>query len=172
MSLDEKGIKYALESMYDSIEKDQVELYKKIIEGSKIKIDPDDPETFYFSLIYGFDNFLRGLIKHEISKNNEVLFILKNYMYVNNHFEKMIISKEGTACCADKSRTIIRRLLKWYKSGEKIEFDYTGEYTFHLPKVIFKTHDEIIIFYEGIQHLYYGHPVKYLEALKQITDIK
>ncbi len=76
------------------------------------------------------------------------------------------------ACCADKTRTIIKRLIDFYENGIRIEFDYTQEYTFHLPKIIFKIHEDIIEFYEGLKFLQNtGNPLKYLNAIKNLNKI-
>jgi len=116
-------------------------------------------------LLYPFETLVSGLINVEISNNDDVEFIYKHSQFVERHFQRFIENLEGSACCADKSGIIIRRLVKWFLKNEKIEFDYAQEYTYHLPKKIFKTHDEIIQFYQGVKSLYYGNPIKYMQAL-------
>jgi hypothetical protein len=101
-----------------------------------------------------------------------VVFIFSNYNFIEHHFVYWIKEVEGWQCSADKSRTIVKRLLAFYKEGTKIEFDYSGEYTFHLPKIIFTTHDSIIEFYKGLKDLKYGNPTNYLAALKSLIDKK
>jgi len=160
-------IKEVLEALGDSIQKKNIELYKKLADEA-VNHDIDTPEDFYMSLIYPHENFLKGLIQTEISKNHEVIFLLIHSNYVENHFVKFIKDIEGFACSADKSRTIMNRLLKWFKDGSRIEFDYNAEYTYHLPKSVFTTHDEIIEFYEGVKRLYYGNSKEYLVAIKNI----
>lgn len=170
MALEKEKIEEVLNGMLGSIEQDNIDLYKKLIEKrGNIKIE--DCEDFYFSLIYPHQQFLKGLIRTEICKNSKVDFLLLHSRYVENHFLKLIVQKEGSACSADKSRTIISAIFRWLKTEQKIEWNYDGEYTYHLPKTIFKTHDEIIQFYEAIKNLYYGNCKEYLEALKNIHQI-
>lgn len=160
-------IKEVLELMSDSIEADKIELYKKLID-EKCFENINDIDEFYFGLVYPHDQFLHGLIMSEISIDKDVAFILKHSQFIDSHFLYWIEKTEGSACCADKSRNILRQLVNFYKTGERIEFDYTQEYTFHLPKSNFTTHEIIIEFYEGLKGLNYGNPTKYLSALKSL----
>jgi len=166
MKINEDSIKNVLTAMTNSIGKENVELYKKLIEGSGFK-KITDVEEFFYALVYPHKNFLKGLIDYEISKNDSVKFIYLNNNFVENNFVKIIQDVEGSACSSDKSRTIVKRLCNWFINGERIEWDYSGEYTFHLPKKVFTTHDEIIEFYKGLENLYYGNYKSYLEALKK-----
>lgn len=169
MKVDNESIKNVLSGMLGNIEQDKIDLYHKIIsENEKIKID--DYDTFYYSLIYPYKQFLEGLISVELSNKREVKFILLHSQYIERHFNKIIVDKEGSACSSDKSRTIVRRLMNWFEKGERIEFDYEGEYTYHLPKTVFKTHEEIVAFYEALENLYYGNAQKYLNEM--LTLIK
>ena len=139
-------------------------MYKNLIDSSGIN-NYNTIDEFYYGIIYPFEKFTSGLIKSEISPNRNVVFIYQKLRFVENHFRNLFETIEGSACCADKSRAIVKRLIEFYKNGTKIEFDYNGEYTFHLPKKIFKTHESIICFYEGLHSLYYGISEKYLTAL-------
>jgi hypothetical protein len=163
--MEKSKIKEVLNFMADSIEQKEIELYGKLID-EKCFDKIEDVQDFYLGLIYPHEQFISGLIKSEISKNKDVVFILENSQFIEHNFRYWVEKIEGMACCADKTRTILRRLVEFYKNGTKIEFDYTAEYTFHLPKVIFKTHESIVEFYEGVKSLNFGNPTRYLNALK------
>ena len=164
----EKGeIKEVLEGMLKTLKKEEIELYKALIDKMHYKTI-EDVEDFYLGLVYPFERFLSGLIEIEISDNDDVKFILKRSQFVESHFMTLIQTVEGSACCADKSRTIMSGLLGFYKDGRLIVFDYKQQYTFHLPKTIFKTHESIIGFYEGLRGLYCGNPERYLRELLKI----
>lgn len=165
--MEKERIKEVLNFMADSIEQRHIDLYNKLID-KKCFDKIEDVEDFYIGLIYPHEQFVSGLIKSEISKNNDVLFILKHSRFIEQNYRYWVEKIEGSACCADKTRTILRRLFEFYKNGTKIEFDYNAEYTFHLPKVIFKTHESIVEFYEGVKSLNYGNPTRYLNALKSL----
>ncbi len=167
--MEKEKIKEVLNFMADSIEQGNIDLYNKLID-EKCFNEIENVEKFYLGLIYPHEQFITGLIKSEISKNNDVVFILKNSQFIEHNFRYWIEKIEGSACCADKTRTILKRLVEFYKNNTTIEFDYSAEYTFHLPKVIFKTHESIVEFYEGVKNLHYGNPTRYLNALKSLTQ--
>lgn len=157
-----------LNTLSDSIDRDKVELYKKIIGSSEIK-SFDGPDEFFYAVLYPFEKFISGFLYTELEGvNRDVIFIYKNSQYIDRSFAQLFIKYEGSACSSDKSRTIVKRLVDFYQTGKKIEFDYNAEYTFHMPKTIFKTHEHIVLFYEGLKDLQYGDNRKYFEAMKTI----
>ncbi len=161
-------VKEVLNGMLDIIEQKQIDLYNKLID-EKCFDETKNIEEFYFSLIYPHQEFISGLIKSEISQNEDVIYIIKKFMDIKRHFEYWLHRIEGYTCCADKSSTIMEHLLKFYKEGTQIKFDYKQKYTFHLPKIIFKTHKSIINFYEAVKSLNCGNPTKYLIELKELN---
>ena len=163
-------LKDFLTSMSDSIEKEKIELFRKIIDSSEIK-QYENPTEFFYAVLYPWDKFISGFLKSTVKSNPDVEFIWKNSEYINRHFRNLFEKYEGSACCADKSKNIVNSLLKYYNSGEKIEFNYASKYTYHLPKKIFKSQDHIVLFYEGLKSLLYGRPDKYIEALKVMTKV-
>lgn len=165
--METEAIKDFLNVMHDSIENKNIELYHKIIDSSEIKRF-DNPEEFFYAVLYPWEKFVGGFLKSSLKANRDVEFIFKHSQYIDRHFCNLFREKEGSACCADKSRTIVNRLLEFYTTGKKIDFNYDAEYTYHLPKKIFKNHDQIVEFYEGLKNFLYGNPQKYLEALKVV----
>lgn len=157
----EEAIKSLLMSMASSIGHDNVELYKKLSEGVDFKA-VTCPEEFRYAFLYPHERYIDGLINSQITNNHDAVFILEQSEFIERYFQNWIRKVEGAACCADKSRTIMRRLFNFYKEGIAIQFDYDAEYTFHLPKRIFRTHGEIVEFYETIRSLWYGNAEKYI----------
>lgn len=162
-------LKDFLNTLSDSIDKGKIELFEKIIDGSRIE-QFDSPEEFFYAILYPWEKFISGYLQSELKANSNVEFIFKHSQYIDRHFANLFIKYEGGTCSSDKSRTIVNRLLQFYATGEPIEFNYGAEYTYHLPKIIFKNHQDIIDFYEGLKSLLYGHPEKYLESLKKIIS--
>lgn len=162
-----EDMKDFLEVMDGVIEKEKIELFKKIIDSSEIK-NYSNPREFFYAVLYQWDKFISGFLKSTLNANKDVVFIYKNSRYIDRHFQELFQKYEGSACSADKSRTIVNRLLKFYSTGSPIDFCYDGEYTYHLPKKIFKNHGQIISFYEGLKALLYGRPQKYIEVLSAI----
>lgn len=159
-----------LSSLSESIEADKMKLFKEIINSSEIQ-QFDNYEEFYFAVIYPFENFISCFIQSEIARNQDVVFLMQNSRFVERNFRSLIEQREGAACCADKSRTIVKRLIDFYTTGNKIDFDYDGEYTYHLPREIFNNHDDVVMFYEGLKSLWYGQHARYLEAMKKVLDL-
>ena len=128
-------------------------------------------EPFHFSLPYRLRRVVDGLLQTVLPGKREAHFILQQYKFLNSHFKNIIIRREGASCCADKSRTILNRLLQYYQTGNEIVFDSNEEYTFGHPTTVFTTHREIVEFFEGLYGLYYGNPEGYLKALKSALEI-
>lgn len=161
-----ENIKKFLNSLSNKIDDDNIELYEKIIDSSKIEYF-NNPEEFYFTILYPWEQFISGYLKTELNANEDIEFIYKNSKYIQRHFTNLFREHEGYVCCADKSKTIIEGLLNFYTNGKKIKFDYNNEYTFHLPKKIFKNHDEIIDFYKALKSFFYGNPQKFNKLSKK-----
>ncbi len=153
-----------LDVFSNGIREEEKELYKRVINENGIK-QFNRYDEFYLAVIYPFEQFLNGFIASEVSGNQDVIFLLTHSDFVERQFEQYIKVYEGSACHCDKSRTIISSLIEFYKTGKRIEFDYNGEYTFHLPKKVFKTHESIVEFYDGVKSLYYGSNAMYLTAI-------
>lgn len=167
--MEKEVIEKVLEGIFNAFKQEEVELYKALMDKIPSVKKIEAVEDFYYEVVFPFERFLSGFIRTEISDNGDVEFILKNSRFITFHFEALIRDFEGHACCADKSRTIMKGLLGFYKEGKQIVFDYEQKYTFHLPKVIFKTHESILGFYEGLKMLYCGNPEKYLTELQKIA---
>lgn len=165
-------LKNIILSMGDMFDKEKIELYSKLIDYSCLNnVNLNDVDEFYYSMISPHEDFIEGLLKTELTKNKDVIFIYQNYRFIEHHFIYWFEKIEGSPSCVDKASAVIKKLLMFYKDDiEKIEFDYDGEYTFHLPKKIFMDHDSIIGFYEGLKRLQYGNPTKYLESLNEIRE--
>jgi hypothetical protein len=114
------------------------------------------------------ENALENVLNSILGDKKEIdlAFIKEQKWFLENHFVYQITEKEGGTCCYDKASTIVSRLELFFASGAEISFDYTQKYTFHLPKQIFTTHNEIITFYKALVSLFYGKPMLYLEWYK------
>lgn len=165
--MDKKILSDVFENMIQHGVVQTIELYRRICEAGGFN-EFDDHESFYFSVIYPFEQFTDGMIRAEVSNNDDVVFILKNQQFIESHFQELIKTYEGFACCADKSRTIIEVLLRFFMTGNEIKFNLDGEYTFHLPKIVFRDHESIIQFYNALKGLFYGKNKRYIEVLSDI----
>jgi hypothetical protein len=173
--INENSFKELLTNMASVIDKKNIELYKKLRQELNINIDIDienkSLENFYFKYLYPFERYISGLIQSEISTNKDIEFIFKNYYYIKKHFEYWFVRVEGTFANANKTKKIIDRIAGFYKDGTPIKFDYGGDNTYDLPKIIFTTHNEIIEFYESIKSLHYGNPKEYMNCILELSKI-
>ena len=127
-----------------------------------------DYRGYYFALPYPVKKIMSGLLDYAIPYSPEARFILMHQNFLEAHFLKIIRQYEGLSCCADKTGTILQRLMRYYLTGELIVFDKNAEYTFHHPQKVFTTHAAIVDFFKSLEALYYGQPEKYLESLKSV----
>lgn len=158
------------ESLVERMGSEEVALAKVVLSASEITPERlsgiKDVEDFFFTLVYPYQEFLKGFVTIHFKGGLEAQWLFTHHSYIQKHYENFIAAYEGNACSVDKSRTIINELAMW-KLGrkERIEWDYTGEYTYHLPKTVFTTHESITEFYEALVNLYHGNPDRYLNYL-------
>lgn len=166
----EEGLKHVLTSLFDGMQAEEIALAKAVFNAAEITPERlagiKNVEEFFFALVYPYQKFLKGFVSIHFKGNAEAQWLFTHHSYIQKQYEHFIVKHEGGACSVDKSRTIINELAMW-KLGrkERIEWDYTGEYTYHLPKTVFTTHESITEFYESLVSLYYGNPDKYLNYL-------
>lgn len=167
----EKGLTNVISSLLSGQEKERASLYEKILleedfhKHFKIDKDKFDPCDFHIYLQYPYEQFLECLIDNQLKISMKAKYFLLNIHFFENHITRVIERIEGSTCSVDKSRTIVSGIYSFLAYDRKIEFNYEGEYTYHLPRQILKTHDEIIKYYEALDDLYWGKEIKYLEFL-------
>lgn len=173
MTDDNKGIKSVLEAMLLGSAKEGQALYAEIydvpmIEKARKAAQAHNPDGFYFALGYPLQKIIDAVVESEFPHNDKAQFLMANSHFIESHLDKIFSRFEGSACSHDKTRTVIKHVLRFFTTKKPIEFDYNQEYTFHLPKKVLKDHDSIIAFITGLHHLYYGNSDHYLVALQGI----
>lgn len=173
MTDDTKGIKSVLEAILRSGDLEGQALYAQIYDEPMIKearaaAEAHNPEGFFFSLCYPLEKIVDAVVSAEFPHNQNAQFLMANTRFIENHLDKIFSRFEGSACSHDKTRTVIKAVLRFFITQKPIEFDYAQEYTFHLPKKVLKDHDSIISFITGLHYLHYGNPDRYLVAMKEL----
>lgn len=168
-----ESLKSVIGSLLSGIDGENVELALPLVELEPVKdalqhLKDGEIDSFYFGLLYPLSRAVDGLLATELD-TEDARFLVKHWRFVESHFEGLVTKFEGRACCVDKSRTILRHLLRFFTHSQPITFDYTQKYTYHLPRCIFTSHDDILMFYNGLNSLYYGNPERYLKALAELT---
>lgn len=168
-------IENVLSGLLASIHEEQVSSFQEIANNPAVEkalnaIAARELDAFYFALPYPVSQTIEGLLRVAIPTSDCARFIFLHSNFIESHFQKLIVTYEGGACCADKSRTILRRLLAFYLKGERISFDWTQQYTYHYPKTIFTNHEDIVGFFEALRKLYYGNAPDYIAIYTRITN--
>lgn len=172
MSVTKKGIESVVTGILNFAANENAQAFNAVASNEVIKRALEHAsegryEEFDFELLHPVEQVVDGLLA-EITSSNEAQFLLKHGQFVEGHFNKLIEKYEGSPCCSDKSRTIMRALIRFHLGGKPIKFNYEQEYTYHLPKRIFTTHDMIVAFATSLHHLFYGNPERYLNALQGV----
>jgi len=172
MSKEENALETVIKGLANAFSDEIVTTFDSVADSPEMKnaqkiLKSKDYDSFYYLCVLEIAKPIEGLMIKE-GLSDKSIFILENYGFVQNHFEHLIKKLEGHPCCADKSRTIILSLINFFETGKTIEFDLGQEYTFHIPKLIFKDHKTILSHFTAIKGLYYGHYEPYLDSLKSL----
>jgi hypothetical protein len=162
--MNKEDFKKSMEVIMDSFDLDDRKRLKALVDAIEIN-KFSTPDEFYLAIIFPFERAISFYLDQQLN-NRELTFIYSNASFVENCFQKVIQEKEGYACCADKSSYLMNCLVHHYKHGGAIQHNMEQEVTYHIPKVTFQTHEEIISFYMGVKALSVGAFKKYIEALK------
>lgn len=158
-----ENLKHVMGQIFSSLmgkkELERKELLEEIgenefIDNARRCIESDNVDMFRYCVIDALNAPVDALLDEVNGKNDMLPFVFKHHGMIERHFQNLFSKIEGRACSADKSRTVIRSLARYCRTGEEIKFDYDGKYTFHLPKKIFKTHDEIMELVKALRTLY------------------
>jgi hypothetical protein len=173
MSTKADAIKNTLTAMLSGLSDDDNELYKAasadpVVQEAAQMARDHKIDQFYLTLQYPVENLVRGLLAAEMPGNADAHFLMAHSQFVEGHLKTLIKKYEGWSCCADKSRTMMQALLKYFLTDTPIVFDYTQKFTYHLPEKVLNTHESLTEFFKGLKFLYYGNPEHYLTALAKL----
>lgn len=168
----EERFKLIIDSLMEHNSNDSLDMANTIFpEGYKF----ESIETLGYIFLHPLKSLIRGLFMQKsniVYMNDNLAFLIDNYEFVEHHFGYWIKKIEGSSCHADKSGYLMAKLIKHFLKGEEIIHDYSGKYTYYLPKTIFAKHSEIIDFFGSVSSLFYGNPTKYLSICKLFIDEK
>jgi hypothetical protein len=171
----EDAFKIIGERLSQLLDKESLGIAEKILEldGIKEAVEAGKAgyyEDFYDKFLSPVEKLVQGVILM-CSANREIRFLFEREDFISSHFEFWIKKVEGRACCVDKTTTIQRALIAYYLKRKPIVFDYTLEYTYHLPKKIFNNQQAIITFYFAVKRLFYGDPIDYFQYCRNILNL-
>jgi hypothetical protein len=164
--IDSDKIKTLINNLSSSLDEKDAQIYKSIIEKSPIK-DFSSPKGFELCFLYPFSVFVKTHLKNGLKLDRKSAFIWENYSFVEDHFAGLFKDYEGHTLCFDKAANVINKLLKFFSSGEKVDFSQSA---YAKPRRILTTHDEVVEMYEAINSLKYGNGKPYILAMKNLID--
>ena len=156
-------------------EEETMKMFGEAINYAKeSKVDISNPERF--------DCF----INHKIKEGIEVLastlhepsvckdkykpnFIYVNYSFLEKHIRNICILREGSSCCADKSRYILRMYLEYSKNGKIPDFNPNVE-KYWVPN--FGDNQMWINYCDSLYKLFYGYTDEYFKAYNTLIQCK
>lgn len=127
------------------------------------------PSHFHLHLVYRQERMSDAVLS-AADVPHKARWLFKNYLFAKSHVQHVIEIREGSMCCVDKASTILSAWLHFELTGQRIAFDYDAQYTFHLPREVLCSHDEIVGFCEGLRMLHNGRPEQYLKSLRTLLS--
>lgn len=172
-----KEIEKSLENIFNTLtaksEEEIVSLLGesiKAVNESKIKLN--NPDNFNCFINHKLKRAV-GLIAsnlHEPSvckDKNKPNFIYTNYSFLECNIRELCILRQGSSCCADKSRYILKMFLKYSIDGEIPSFDPNLE-KYWIPN--FGDNKMWIDYCDSLCELHYGNTRKYFKAYNDLMQ--
>ena len=162
------------ESLVSSQKKEINDDYGDVLAAMHERFPVNDKERFSVFVTYSIDQILEELIVSahpEISSNNidQFVFLYLHYSFLDNNLTEFIRNQEGFACCADKSRWLLNAYEKYLAQGIVPNMTIE-EKTYWKPE--FGTGEQWIALIKSIEHLYYGHVSRYIQAVQTLLACK
>lgn len=162
-----------LESIMAGARREQIAAADAFSDQAAVKAATDavranSPKEFTRALVHPADKVVRGVLAQELPGNYRAQFLFAHHQFVETQIRSLVTEIDGMACCADRTRTILRALVGYLVSEKPIVFDYAQEYTYHLPVRVFRTEAEIVMFFDAVFELYYGKAQPFIAAQEKL----
>jgi len=163
----QESIKSVVNSLLSFVGQEEDKMYESV-SSLLPEVDFSEPDKFYMSITYPISKVMNSLLRSKfdtrVSDSYKLKFMYTNYDFIEHHFTSVIKLVETFVCCADKSRSVIRRLDTFFKTGKEITWDKKPE-SYWIPDKVFLTHEDILEFYNSLMNLYYGNSEPYIKFL-------
>lgn len=126
-------------------------------------------DRFAWDFIRPFENLAEAMISQNIAEDERLHFLILRQDFVGSHLQALFERFEGSACCADKERRVMFALIRFFKTGQPIEFDYSEEHSYSLPKILLRDHDSIVGYFDSLYDLYYGKYDLYVKTMQDFA---
>lgn len=169
----EKGLNCIFNSLTDKSNNEISALLEdaiKHLNDSKIKLDnPDNFNCFInHKLKRGVELIANNLHEPSVCRDkNKPNFIYANYSFLEGHIKQLCVLREGSSCCADKARYILKMFLNYSIDGIIPEFDPTLE-KYWIPN--FGDNQMWMEYCDSLYLLYYGKTEKYFKSYNKLLQ--
>jgi hypothetical protein len=140
-------------------------LYVFLIENEfieKIK----NPVEFDILCVQKFNHIIETAVKETIGCNDKTLCFYTNYSFFENNLSRIFEKLEGSACCCDKAKSLIKKCIDYELTHNDQEFENDK---FWIPKKgDFKFWYKVV---ESLKSLKYGNFEKYIMIMKDIYQL-
>lgn len=169
-----EGLKSAINLLVGAFDADKFGKFKDLLPNEPIDITGSF-NAFSYKFKRPYTKYLECLLQNAYPSTKlkyELKTLVMDYDFFKHNFEYWINIREGWACCADKSSYVLRQLINFLINDVEIKHDYENEKAFWIPKTIFKTHDEILGFFNALTSFRFGNPNLYLKYIQTNLLIK
>lgn len=140
----------------------------KYLENSEFTIK--NAEQFNYMVSYKVENCMKQVARYLYKgKSNKADFLYVHYSFMEHNIRELCSLREGSSCCADKSRYILKMFLEYSLNGVVPEFNPEIE-EYWIPN--FGDNEMWINFCESLIRLYYGNTEEYLESYQALVTDK
>lgn len=167
--IDKKVFENIFTGILDSSQKEILERFPELRKSLE-ELKDKDAEEFNMELFYPLEGVIRSVIAEKMKKEaydkavSSIVFIYMNYHFIESHFEKFVTIKEGSACCADKSRWLTRVVARYFSEGKPIDMTIDDKCYW---KPHFWSAEQWIELFEALHNFYYGGFNEYMLFLQK-----
>lgn len=173
--LDSSEIEEVLHALLGSTEFDAGKVYEGFRQNSVLQsavqdIRRGDVKAVYFKVLRPVEQLIGGMVREEFAHDvsGELSFLVRHCNWITNMVRHLFEHVEGSACCADKARTVVAAIAMHLVNEREIRFDYTQEYTFHLPAKVLKSQQDVMSYFRALRSLSLGNPGPYIRCLDSL----
>ncbi|WP_097025405.1 hypothetical protein [Clostridium peptidivorans] len=154
-------------------EEESIEMFGEAISHAKeSKVKINNPENFDCFINHKLKKGVKLLAStlHEPSvckDKNKPNFIYANYGFLENHIKNLCVLREGSSCCADKSRYILKMYLEYSITGKIPSFNPNVE-KYWIPN--FGDNQMWVNYCDSLCRLYYGYTEEYFKAYNSLIQ--
>ena len=165
-----KAIASSFTSRSEAEANERIEDALKLLNESEYKIR--GPEDFDCFIGYKVQNCMEAVARTvydsiNAKDRNKADFVFINYRFLEHNIRELCTLREGSCCCADKSRYILKMYLKYCIDGKIPEFNPNIE-NYWIPN--FGDNQIWIEYCDSLYNLHYGYTKEYFKVYNSLIQ--